>query len=290
MANKLQRNFQLIIQANSDAAQYITVQPPFTIEFDITRDTHASSNIASIRIYNLSEKNRNKILKDPSDYNSFRLVTLQVGYGNNLSTILVGNITQCWSVREGNNFITQIQSFDGGFAAVNGRADIEFPAGTSRQVVIETLAKSLTQYNLKPGAIGKFDGTIDRGNSYSGNTMDKLKELTNDGVFVDNGVIHCLNNTEAIDGKIFTVSAATGLLGTPMRESQFLNFDMLLEPSLKLGYQINLQSSTSKYSGNYKVIALKHKGAISGAASGEAITSVGVAPGQFSTLFQQVGF
>jgi hypothetical protein len=271
--DKFGRNYILTVETQNN--DLLIIQPPFTIEFDITRNILTSANVCSIRIYNLSQNNRNKIRFNIMDIGLFRSVQLQAGYGPNLPIIFSGNITQAWSVRESVNFITAIECFDGGFAFANGQTNTVFPSGTSQQDVIATLAGSLPHASL--GVIGNYPGSLSRGASYSGNTADILRDITGGGVFIDNGKVFCLGDSECREGEMLLINSSSGLLGTPVREQTILTFDMIFEPRLTVAQKIQLQSATAQnFNGFYKIISLKHRGMISQAVCGDAITSVGM--------------
>jgi hypothetical protein len=213
----------------------------------------------------------------------FQSIKLQAGYGtsgtllegtSNLPVIFSGNITQAWSVREGVNFITAIECFDGGFAFANGYTSTPFPAGTAQADMLSTLASSLPNVTL--GAIGSFPGVLSRGNALAGNTCDLLNELSNGGFFIDNGLAYIIGQNEYInDAATVVVNSQTGLLNTPVRETTFLDFDIIFEPNVKPGRLIQLQSKTDPtFNGFRKVIGVKHRGMISPTVCGEAITSI----------------
>lgn len=281
---KLGRNYKLLVglpgaQAVGGPAngQTLTIELPFTVEFDITRNTLTSANVCSIRIYNLSQNNRNQIRYNIMDSGAYRPVVLFGGYGSNLSVIFSGNITQAWSVREGVNFITTIECFDGGYAFNTGFTNTTFPAGTSIQSVITNLAASLPQVKL--GIIGtNYTGVLPRDNSLNGSTVELLKYLTGGGVFIDNQIVNCLSDNECVPANGITViDDSSGLLGTPVRELTIIRFDMIFEPRVIVGQQIFLNSSTgSNFNGFYKVVSVKHRGTVSGAVCGDAITTLGM--------------
>lgn len=276
--DKFLRSYVLTVETIS--GRMLTIEPPFTVEFDIQRNILTSANVCSIRIYNLSERNRNQILKDQYTYDDLRKVTLQAGYGSgpNYPVIFRGEISRAWSVREGVNFITQIECFDGGFAFINATSNFQFPDGTTQQNVAEALIASLAQYNVTRGAIGEIPGELSRGASYTGNTIDVLRELTGGAFFIDNGKANVLSDSECLRStQIQVISSASGLLGTPVREQTVLHFDILFEPRLAIGQQIRLDSITAaNYNTFYKVVSLKHRGMISDAVCGSATTTVGV--------------
>ena len=190
----------------------------------------------------------------------------------------MGNITQAWSVREGSNFITTIESFDGGYAYNNAQTNTSFPKGTTYDTVITTLADSLPQTTL--GTIGDtYTNSLGRGNAISGRTMDLLNTYTGGGTFIDLGAVNCLAENECLSGGLPVIDDSSGLLGTPVLELTKLTFDMIFEPHLLVGQLINLNSAegaanAGNFNGNYKIVTIKHRGAISGAICGEVITSV----------------
>lgn len=266
-------NYQLTV-GTSDGSTLI-VSLPFTIEMDITRNTLTSANVCQIRIYNLSKLNRNRLRFNISNFGGpYRPIVLRAGYGTNLAEVFTGNISQAWSVREGVNFITQIECYDGGFAFVNGTTDKQFPSGTPQTVVIGSVMQDLP--HIKPGVIGDYPGSISRGNTYSGNSAKILTELTGGGFFVDNGKANALGTNEYINapGSMLRVTAKSGLLNTPVLEQTIVRFNMLFEPNLNVGTAVFLESLTEEnFTGIYKVTSVKHRGMISEAVAGSVITT-----------------
>lgn len=277
---KFNRKFSLSVQTNTidpktGLRTIVTIENPFTLEFDIVRNILGSANTCTLRIFNLSAVNRNQLRKNVYDYGVNRSLVLRAGYESNLPIAFSGNVMQCWSVREDNNFITQIECLDGGFAFVNGTTNTPFPAGTPMETILSSLVESLP--GASKGAIGSYPGTLSRGNSYSGNTADLLVELTGGGFFIDNGKANCLNDEECIATQsIYLINSASGLLGTPLLENNIVHFDMLFEPQLQIGTQIQLETTTgpNQLNGFFKVIGVKHRGTISDAVCGNAITTV----------------
>lgn len=270
--DKFGRAYKLEVQTQNGSL--LTIELPFTIEFDIIRNTLTSANVCQIRIYNLSQINRNQIRFNISNYGEFRLVRLSAGYGDRLVKIFEGNISQAWSVREGVNFITQIESYDGGFAFNNGVANRQYGAGTPLKAVLTDIATSGLP-NVKPGAIGDYPGTLTRDNSYSGNSASILSEVSGGGFFVDSSKWYILGSNEYIgDQSPLVINSQSGLLGTPVLEQTIVRFDMLFEPSLNVGRRATLTSLTeSNFDGDYKITAVKHRGMISESVSGSVITT-----------------
>lgn len=273
---KFNRNYSLRIETNTPG-KFITIKPPFTIQFDIKRNLYAKANSASITIYNLNSNTRNEIRKDRQHYDKVKKIILDAGYGNNLSQILSAEITEAHSVRSGVDITTNISAFDGGFSFNNARTEKSFLSGTSGAIVTKDLVNSLVKTGTSPGHIGNIKGKLLRGNTYSGNTCAILSEITGGAFFIDNGKAHVLSNSEYFEGTTRSINSDSGLLGTPRRQESFLVFDMMFEPSLLIGQRLEITSSTVKeFDGIYKVGSIHHHGIISEAKAGPLVTSVGV--------------
>lgn len=295
---KFDRKYILTVDLNDGTQLYIDYSVnPFTIEFEIFRKLMAAPSHCQIRLYNISEHNRNLLAYDFSNFKpSKRVVSLRAGYGTNLPIIFYGTVTQCWSVREGNNFITTIESFDGGVSYTNGEipATQTFPKGMLWKDLFETIMGKGYPAETNPylpgttfGAIGKNFITDEQGNltrltksePATGNTVKYLRSRVADAFFIDNGKSFILGDPECRKGTIALIDSSTGLLGTPQKENSILSFDILFEPSLVVGQKVFLQSTTlsganSSINGAYKINSIKHRGTISPTVCGSVITSI----------------
>jgi hypothetical protein len=294
---KLGRNYNLIV-TTPDGTQ-LTINPPFTLEFDITRTVLTSANVCQLRIYNLSQNNRNLLRYDFSNFDQPSFVQLRAGYGDNLPVIFAGNISQAWSVREGTNYITTVECFDGGYAFVNGvvtNGAGPFPPGTPWESVYKALMSDLPKvafgaisdnYLKTPAGVIYTVGA--RSLSFTGNPAQVLTELTGGGFFIDNSKSYIMGDNYVTSGAFTKIDASTGLLNTPIKENFIINLDMIFEPRIQICQYISLVSTTAdligaganaqSVNGNYKVASVKHRGIISPVTSGDAVTSVGLFTG-----------
>lgn len=271
--NKFDRKYKLSVGLFGGGT--LEIAPPFTIEFDIKRNTFSSANISSVRIHNLSQKNRRLIRKDVNQFGDVRQLVLSAGYGDNLPVVFKGQITQAWSVRESVDFITEIQCFDAGYAFQNATFNQNFPSGTSNTTIIDSMMTSLGSFGVTKGVIGGVSGTIGRGNAFAGNTSSIITELTGGGFFIDNGVANVLSQNQYIEGDVLLINAASGLLGTPLREQTNVRVDILFEPRVKPGYLVQVESIGEEgFDNYYKVIAVHHRGIISETVAGSCTTSL----------------
>ncbi len=279
MTEKFNRNYILIVQNQNKIP--VTITPPFTIEFDITRTVLNSANVANIRVYNLSAQTRNSLAFNIFNQQDYRVFQLYAGYGNNLALIFSGNITECWSVREGTNWITQIQCYDGGFVYNNTTSNLTFPAGTPNVIVIAALVADLAPTVL-PGVVTPILGETVRGKSYTGPTTQILGELTNGQFFIDLSTAYVLPQNSTLIGSLPLIDASAGIIGTPVLEQNIMTLDMIFEPRLKGGQYTVLNTISPQfvrenapvYTGTYKLNSVKHRGMISAAVCGDCITTI----------------
>lgn len=274
--DKFGRNYNLLVQDSQGNTVQIT--PPLTLEFDVTRNLLGSANSGSFRIFNLSKQNRNNLRFNNYNFAQFRFVKLYAGYGNNLALVFSGNVQECWSVREGVNFITEIQCFDSGFAYAVSDSSFSPTANTNQIDIAKQIISDMQKVdpNVSLGSISTaYSGQITRGNAIKGGSTDQMIENFGNGFFIDNGAVNLLQDDECLPGQVSEVSASSGLLGTPLLQQNILHFDMVFQPNLRIGQLINLVSTTDDFfTGSYKISAVTHHGMISDAVCGDLVTSV----------------
>ena len=271
--NKFNRNYRLTMQGRGK--QVIEIAMPFNLEFDVIRSIAISPNSSTIRISNLNESTRNLIRKDTWELGDFRFINLKAGYSERgISTIFSGNINIARSYREGVNYITDIECFDGGFGLINGQTDISFTKGTTRSSMMKQAMKDMPGVSV--GKIGKgFDIKLSRGNSKTGKSVSIIEDLAGGAFFVDNGVGNVLGDNECLKGSLDVIDSSMGILSTPRYENTHVTIEMLLEPRIIVGQKLTIDSSFNKaFNLEYKVISVHHKGTVSETKAGTATTTL----------------
>ena len=276
-----------ILEVQGADGAIIEIKSPMTLNFAIKRNAFGSANTASFSIINLSEPTRNQIYKDIFQTAQYRFIRLRAGYETNLPVIFQGNIKEAKSYRMGGavDFVTEIDAFDYGYAMTNAVSSFALGEGSTKQQTIEALAndvvKSVPDGSLGIGKIGEFSGDYPRGRSVAGSSWEYLRNETDNGSFIDNGLLYCLNEDEAIIGDVPVLDSRTGLIGSPKKADALLEVEMVFEPSLKVGQAIELNSRTvSQWNGKYKVWGVDHAGTISGSVSGKCKTIAHMLIGQ----------
>lgn len=250
----------------------IEVGYPLTLNFQITRNTLADSNTASFTILNLSPATRNSkfFFKDIFDIPDVKAIKFEAGYDGNLTLVFSGLIQQCYSWRAGTNIETRIDAMEMGFGAVYVEGTYA-PNTAKKDVYKDIVAKS----GLKLGALGTLNGVYNQEVSFMGRPIEILNEITGGHTFVDCGVIHTIQDNEAIDYGIDILNAKSGLLGTPKRRNSQLVVESIFNPNLMVGQLLQIESETeSRFSGTYKLCGISHSGVISATTGGSRKTEI----------------
>lgn len=263
---KTDRNYLLSVEAIG--GQKLTLGLPLTVEFEVKRDTLASANTATFRVFNLTEQKRNLLYKDRYDTEVFRAIQFRAGYDRTTPMVFNGTVSQCYSQREGTNMVTTIEAYDGAFQMTNGWTAFTQSAGATAADTIRTLARSLPG-NLAEPIVGTFNAISKRGEVLFGNTWDLIVGKTGGLANIDNGQVKALQDDEVFVGVLPVIESASGLLNSPRRSQATLVVDILFEPRLTVGQVLELRSTTNRlFNGRYKVMGLHHRGTISPAVGG----------------------
>ena len=275
---KFGRTFSLRVQIDDDLNS-VEIDYPSTLEFNVVRNTFASANTGSFTIYNLGIDRRRQIYHDRYDTLNYRQIILQAGYESQqntpLSTIFQGNVQSAYSFKRKQDWTTKLECFDGGYGILNGQASVSLGAGWSANEAIKQLAGSMP--NVTVGTLSLPDVQSSRGLSLFGNAWDIIRRLTgNNTTFIDNEKVNAVAQGTYItppDG-IPLISSDTGLLGTPRKLGALLEVDMIFEPRIVINQLVALESEETYYNGQYAVMGFTHRGTISGAVCGDAITTL----------------
>ena len=272
---KFIRQYQLSIQADPTSSEMIVIESPYTLEFSISHSIASGANTGLFVLYNMKPDTRKRIYQDKFVLDEYRQIVFKAGYrGEQLSVAFQGNTREAYSQRQGTEWRTTIDAFDGGFSMSNGDISLTLPANTSKQYALEQILKSMP----KSGAptLSQFPGTYSGGLSLSGRPWDVLQGLIDtktENAFIENEKPFILGLDDCIAGPAMVLNAATGLMGTPKRMGTMIEARMVFEPRMRLGQQVQLDSRETVNNGNYKVLGYTHNGVISDAICGDAITT-----------------
>ena len=275
MLDKFQCHYKLTLQwYENDQPMQAVITDPISIQFDISKALFQSTNVARIVVYNMDGEVRESIYQDRLvfDKTKAKKLTLEAGYGEKLTLICLGFIQECYSERQGTDFVTSIEVLDPDI--LSEYTSVTFEAGTTFEEAYKYLASQFP--NLQQGERGELVGTFQTPTTFEGNSFVAINKLTGGHTFIDNGRINTLNDNETLtDYGAYLIASDTGLLETPKRREAILEITMLFEPTLRIGQMVEIKSETqSRFNGQYKINGITHKCTISGAESGTRTTTI----------------
>jgi hypothetical protein len=287
---KLGRIYTLTIYSGSPEFPIpdVTISSPLTLKFQLSNNFLQSANIAHFVIYNLSAETREHLYRDYFDQgDSYRGIIFEAGYESepNRPVVFQGDIQNAYSYREGPDWITEIDAYDGGMAIQRAQVGLQVESGYDIKSLIADMVQTMEPYGVSLGAVGDFTAESTRGKVVSGNTWRQLVEMMAAKPyavtpFINKGKVYVVNQNEyiAAAGAVKDISSDTGMIGTPRRQNALLKVTMMFEPRLEVGQIVTLHSdepsvtlAMGKY-GDYKVADVSHSGVISGAVNGNLLT------------------
>ena len=256
--------------------ELITIEPPFSIIFSITRNTLASVNSCSLKINNLGPSIRSKLFKDRFTINEYWSLIINAGY-DRLTTVFEGNIIECHSYKQNTEWITEIEGFDGLFGTQNGFTARTFSKNSNKKDIVSTVISDMP--NIIQGVLGSpSEGNSSRGQTLIGNSSDVLNEQTGGKYFIDNETLNIIDDDEYIGESIIDLDSSI-LYSTPKRRETFLDCETRFFPEATIGYLANLTSLIPEFNGLYKIIGFQHDVEISRSVSGRAVTKINLYAG-----------
>lgn len=277
MANKekFQCHYKLTLSwFDNENPMQAVITDPISIQFNISKVMQGSSNNSRIVVYNMDAGTREYMYQDVMLLNESinKMVTLEAGYGDNLTLVLYGRVVECHSVRQGTDMITTIDVIDPDI--LTEHTGVTFEPNTTFQEAYSYMASQFP--NLSQGDCGNIDGVFKVPTVFDGNSFVVINKLTGGHTFVDNGKLVTLNDNETLsDYGCYYIASETGFLETPKRYDGVLEITMLFEPTIRMGQMVEIKSETrSRFDGQYKVIGINHNCTISGADCGTRITTL----------------
>lgn len=250
MANLFLRNVRVRIVSQVGVGKTLS---GLRVIFDIDKTNEANPNRADVGVYNVND-NTKGILESKN-----AKVYLEVGYGDDLQTIFVGNVTKVVHENKSPDILTKIELGDGDNAFRNGRIEEGFPSGTSTSHLIDKLieASGLGRGSVK----GIPDINYANGIVLSGSVRHNLNEICkkNDLEWsIQDEAIQILPKKQFNLDSIVLLTPETGLVGSPSKTKKGIEFTSLLQAKLRPGGKVKIESRN--YNGVFKVRRVNHKG------------------------------
>ena len=233
------------------------IRPPMRISFEVDKSTSGGLNKAIIQLYNIEERKRLALAKD-AEQNEKRIpIRLSCGYEDRQELIFKGTIFTGGTERQGPDLVTTIESQDGGFDFNN--------SFTSRTVIGSGLSVNAILEDMVNTGIGKITPrpVLTRPKVLVGNSAELLNSLVtpNETWYIEDEQLYIIKENEVTSRFIPVVNAATGLISTPTRENKKVTFQTLINPTVKIGRRVKLESTTAPYmNGVYRIETITYSG------------------------------
>jgi len=250
---RFNRDYELTIGIG---AQQVVIKPPVRIVFDACKSINGGLNKITLKVYNLKEGTRLKLIKDKEDSDVYIPLVLKVGYADRLETIFKGSVFVGRNIREGAEYQSYIECQDGGTDYLTAHTSKTVDGGN----VIDSLLQDLP--NTAKGKITDIQA-LTRPKVLVGNTTKLIEQFVGDDEtwYIDNEQLYIIKDGEVVSALTPVVSSDTGLLNTPENDLKKITFNTIMNPSLKIGGLCKLISKTAPHlSGIYKIETINYKG------------------------------
>lgn len=258
MSEYWKRNYQLTVGVGSQA---VIIRPPFRISFSVDKSVEVGLNKAKIRVWGLSQATRLKLIKDEWSQDYFP-IELQIGYQDKLELLFRGSVRKGEFNREGADFISTMDCFDGGVDVVNGFTNTV--ATTKKDVILSALGD---MPNTTLGKVSK-EGDLVRPRVMIGNSSSLIAGQLEEGeeFFIDNEQLFVIKRDEVRSTYAPLVTARTGLLDTPTVTKGKVAFNTMMNPTLKIAGLCKVESKYNpEVNGVYRIEQMNYAGDYSGA-------------------------
>lgn len=240
----------------------VTVLPPvgepkriseLRVKFRSIKNEESKPNTMELEIYNLSETTRTSLEGKKTS------IILEAGYEDTTEVIFTGNITKVVHEKDGPDIASKIELADGGNKYRNARISKGIPPGAKITQAIDELIKAMDL--TKGPIIGIPKGQYANGLTMQGLAKDRLDEICKSNGLrwsIQDGSIQIIPEKKTTLDSVVIVSPDTGLIGSPNKTKNGIEFKTLLQPVLKPGKRVKMESRF--INGIFKISTVNHSG------------------------------
>ncbi len=230
------------------------------IKFKVTKTAESNPNKAEIAVYNMNRESRALAEQDGN------IVILECGYGltsqglPKLEGLFIGDVARALTIKDSVDYVTTFECGDGEAAHQNSIIDVAFGPGTQVGDVFNSLKAKLTgvgQGVQTPIARKSFaNGFVASGTVRS--IMDQLTADMDLEWSIQDGQLQIIPRGKTTGEEAVRLAPDTGLIGRPKKKNDGIEVRSLLQPKLKPGKPIVMDSETIK--GVYRIEKVIHTG------------------------------
>lgn len=241
------------------------------VAFSVEKTTLPEPNTASVQVWNLNPDQRASLeeLRPKKDDKRGIPVLIEAGYkADGPAQIFLGDLRTVYSVKDGPDWVTTLESGDGEKATQTARIGTSIGPKTPVDTALRAMVKAL---GVKPGNVektiqklklGKTGKLFNQGVVLSGSVAQQLTTFARSADLewsIQDGALQFVDRGKVLAGKAYKITPKTGLIGSPTVDNKgVLSCDMLMLSDLRPGSKIVVESSRVK--GNYRVEKLNWRG------------------------------
>lgn len=241
--------------------------------FKVTKNSNAHPNTCELSISNLNQDSRSRVQK------RYAPLILQAGYAETVATIFSGKVRNADHVVEGPTTTSLIHSGDGeveyGFATISKSYAQGIPASVVLNDLLDNFTDPTTGKALDPGISKQlFAGltkTFGKGFVSHGRVATIFDQVVKSLGFewsIQDGRVQVLQEGGSTTEQVIHLSPDSGLIGSPQhgtgdgkvpqKNAATIKFKSLLQPGLKPGRLVSLQSKG--VTGVLRIVKVEHRG------------------------------
>lgn len=220
------------------------------ITFQATHFAGGALSVAEITIFNVSPYAERQMLGDGLT-KKYEFISLEAGYDNLFGSVFVGQIVNVQRHLEDDGATKGIRFFCKSSAKERDQnlINLTLSPETDPVQIIEACAEPF-------GAEIQFYGDFSelkrrsRGTVLQGSPTACMNELAETFAFdwmIENGAMKIIKRDAALDNQVYVISAGTGMIGSPVVTDTEVGIRYILNPKLKLGDTIKLESMAPRF-------------------------------------------
>ncbi len=226
------------------------------VKFHVEQTPGSTPNKGKVEIYNLTRDSA-ALADQPGSQ-----VRLIAGYIGTSEVIYVGDISAKNSKTEleGVDLVTRMECADGIDNYQKKFVEKSYKEGTPFKQILTELAQTLSSLGA-PNILGVPEDSVVSGLTLSGQSYKSMDELTGKlglSWSIQDGVVQVVKEGGSTKDQAVLLSSSTGLVGIPKRKDNGIEITSLLQPRIRPGRQIELDSRLIK--GRYIAGKVTHQG------------------------------
>ena len=186
--------------------------------FSIQKGATKSPNQCTVKIWNAAPETRALIEVIGN------VLILKAGYSEDIgaTTIFSGNVTRTLTVREGPDWITELELQDGFMEFRDAKVSLAFGKGATVSQVLSAISKEFG-LPVRPLPADVAKNTYPSGFAFVGRVRDAMDKACENGGLewsIQNREIQIIKKGGVFKQKAYLLTPDTGLIGSPMQESK----------------------------------------------------------------------